>query len=115
MLLSTHDLISWLSEKRVTKTYLVGTEGMREMLNQSGLETESEDPEYVVLGYDTEITYEKISTASIHLHKGVPLVSSHPIWFVPRQTVGYLILGLIWLYSNHRSKACTRAVSQIKG
>ena len=56
VLLSTHDLISWLSEKRVARTYLVGTEGMREMLNNSGLETESQDPEYVVLGYDTEVT-----------------------------------------------------------
>ncbi|PXF20687.1 MAG: HAD family hydrolase, partial [Methanobacteriota archaeon] len=35
-------------------------------------------PEYVVLGYDTEITYDKLSTASIHLHAGVPLVASHP-------------------------------------
>ncbi len=83
VLLSTHDLISWLSEKNVARTYLVGTEGMREMLNESGLETESQDPEYVVLGYDTEITYEKISIASIHLHRGVPLVSSHPDMVCP--------------------------------
>ena len=78
ILLSTHDLISWLRENSVDQTYLVGTEGMREMLESEGVNTESKKPQYVVLGYDTEITYEKLSTASIHLHKGVPLVSSHP-------------------------------------
>ena len=51
---------------------------MREMLESAGVNTESENPQYVVLGYDTEITYEKLSTASIHLHRGIPMVSSHP-------------------------------------
>jgi len=78
ILLSTHDLISWLSENSINQTYLVGTEGMREMLETVGIGTESEEPQYVVLGYDTEITYEKLSTASVHLHRGVPMVASHP-------------------------------------
>ena len=78
ILLSTHDLISWLRENSIDQTYLVGTEGMREMLESVDVNTVSENPQYVVLGYDTEITYEKLSTASIHLHRGVPMVSSHP-------------------------------------
>ncbi len=78
ILLSTHDLLSWLEGEGVTESYLVGTEGMREMLEAVGVNTESESPQYVVLGYDTEITYEKLSTASIHLHNGVPMVASHP-------------------------------------
>ena len=78
VLLSTHDLISWLSKKEVTNTFLVGTEGMRSMLTERGIDASSEDPEFVVLGYDTEITYEKLATASIHLHRGVPMVASHP-------------------------------------
>ena len=78
ILLSTHDLLSWLKEEGVTETYLVGTEGMREMLRDDGIRTRSQRPQYVVLGYDTEINYEKLSTASIHLHSGVPMVASHP-------------------------------------
>ena len=58
VLLSTHDLLSWLKKEGVKETYLVGTEGMRDMLQDSGIETESTNPQYVVLGYDTEITYE---------------------------------------------------------
>ena len=78
VLLSTHDLLSWLSSEGITEGYLVGTEGMREMLEEAGIGTRSETPQYVILGYDTEITYEKIATASVHLHNGVPLVASHP-------------------------------------
>ena len=78
VLLSTHDLLTWLKNEGVKETYLVGTEGMREMLEDVGINTNSGSPQYVVLGYDTEITYEKLSTASVHLHKGVPMVSSHP-------------------------------------
>ncbi len=83
VLLSTHDLISWLSKKGVTSTFLVGTEGMRGMLEEEGIETSSERPEFVVLGYDTEISYEKLATASIHLHEGVQLVASHPDMVCP--------------------------------
>ena len=83
VLLSTHDLLSWLENEGVNETYLVGTEGMREMLEESGIETRSTDPQYVVLGYDTEISYEKLSTASVLMHRGIPLVVSHPDMVCP--------------------------------
>ncbi len=78
ILLSTHDLLSWLSKRGVTRTYLVGTQGMKEMLESSGITTDSSSPEFVVLGYDTEVNYEKLATASKHLHNEVPMVASHP-------------------------------------
>ena len=58
VLLSTHDLLAWLKSNNITETYL-GTVGMKEMLEASGVNTSSNSPQYVVLGYDTEITYEK--------------------------------------------------------
>lgn len=83
VLLSTHDLLSWLATNDVKNTWLVGTEGMSEMLESEGISTKSDQPEYVVLGYDTEITYDKIATASIHMHNGVPMVASHPDMVCP--------------------------------
>ena len=83
VLLSTHDLLSWLANEGVNQTYLVGTEGMREMMEDVGIETRSTDPQYVVLGYDTEISYEKLSTASVLMHRGIPLVVSHPDMVCP--------------------------------
>tara|TARA_B100001996_G_C18578675_1_gene561364 strand:- start:95 stop:871 length:777 start_codon:yes stop_codon:yes gene_type:complete len=83
VILSTHDLISWLKKNNVSQTYLVGTKGMQEMLEAVNIKTKSEDPEYVVLGYDTEINYDKLSKASFHLHNGVKLVASHPDMVCP--------------------------------
>jgi len=83
VLLSTHDLIAWLSNEGVSDTFLVGTEGMREMLEENGISTNSKEPELVILGYDTEISYDKLSTASVHLHNKVPMVASHPDMVCP--------------------------------
>jgi HAD superfamily hydrolase (TIGR01450 family) len=93
VLLSTHDLLSWLGANNITKTWLIGTEGMREMLEEKGIETESEEPQYVVLGYDTEISYNKISQASIFMHAGVPLVASHPDMVCPSPDGGLPDVG----------------------
>ena len=93
VLLSTHDLISWLGGEGVTETYLVGTEGMRSMLEEVGVSTRSVEPQYVVLGYDTEIDYEKLATASIHLHNGIPLVASHPDMVCPSPDGGLPDVG----------------------
>ena len=83
VILSTHDLITWLKKNGVSETYLVGTSGMQEMLESANIKTKSDEPEYVVLGYDTEINYEKLSIASFHLHNGVKLVASHPDMVCP--------------------------------
>ena len=93
VLLSTHDLLAWLQTNGITKTWLVGTEGMRSMLEGIGVETRSAAPEYVVLGYDTELTYEKIAQASIHMHAGVPLVASHPDMVCPSPDGGLPDVG----------------------
>ena len=41
VLLSTHDLIAYLGQHNYSKTYVVGTEGMKSMLHAQGIETES--------------------------------------------------------------------------
>lgn len=93
VLLSTHDCIAWLQRQDVTATYCVGTEGMCEMLENEGIATRSEHPQYVVLGYDTETTYERLETASIHLHAGVPLMASHPDMVCPSPDGGLPDVG----------------------
>jgi len=93
ILLSTHDLLSWLGDNGITETWLVGTNGMAQMLQDAGITTDSEKPQYVVLGYDTELTYDKIMTASIHMHAGVPLVASHPDMVCPSPDGGLPDVG----------------------
>ena len=93
VLLSTHDLLSWLKQNDVNRTYAIATDGMCEMLENEGITVRDDNPQYVVLGYDTEVNYEKISMASIHLHKGVPLVASHPDMVCPSPEGGLPDVG----------------------
>mgnify|MGYP001182947113 CR=1 FL=1 len=93
VLLSTHDLINWLQDSNYKRIFLVGTEGMKEMLISNGIKMDEEDPEIVVLGYDTEINYSKLSIASKHLHRGVPLVASHPDYVCPSPEGGIPDVG----------------------
>ena len=93
VLLSTHDLLSWLQKEGVTKTWAIATKGMCQMMEDVGISTRDDNPQYVVLGYDTEIDYEKISTGSIHMHRGVPLVASHPDLVCPSPDGGLPDVG----------------------
>jgi len=93
VLLSTHDLLRWLESQSISETYLVGTRGMMEMLTSAGVCCESGAPQAVVLGYDTEISYEKLSVASEHLHNGVPLIASHPDIVCPSPVGGLPDVG----------------------
>ena len=93
ILLSTHDLLSWLNKNNIEQTYVVGTKGMCSMLEAVGINTSSSNPQYVVLGYDTEITYEKLVIASEYLHRGIPLVASHPDIVCPSEGGGLPDVG----------------------
>ena len=98
VLLSTHDLIAYLDQHNYSRTYVVGTEGMKSMLHAQNIETESDNPELVVVGYDTELTYEKLVKASVFLHRGVPLIASHPDMVCPSPDGGLPDVGLSSLY-----------------
>ncbi len=78
ILLSTHDLIAYLREAGHDRMFLLGTAGMRSMLLSAGFTLVEDEPEVLVLGYDTEMTYQRLAAATTHLHAGVPLIASHP-------------------------------------
>ena len=93
ILLSTDDLLGWLKKNNFSKTYTIGTRSMCGMLEENAINTNSEEPEIIVLGYDTEINYEKLTRASIFLHQGLPLVASHPDTVCPSPEGGLPDVG----------------------
>ena len=93
ILLSTDDLLGWLGNNNYSETFTIGTKSMCEMLEENGIKTNSDDPEIIVLGYDTEINYDKLTKSSIFLHKGIPLVASHPDTVCPSPDGGLPDVG----------------------
>ncbi len=60
------------------RVFILGTRKLVRVFERSGLIFDEDNPEVLVLGYDTEITYEKIRKFAIFLRKGLPYISTHP-------------------------------------
>lgn len=62
----------------VPRVHLVGTDDLRADFDARAVPLDDEDPEVVVLGYDTSLTYDKLARASLLLQKGLPFLATHP-------------------------------------
>jgi HAD superfamily hydrolase (TIGR01457 family) len=58
--------------------YPVGVEDLVNEISEAGIETDEEDPDIVLLAFDTSITYEKINKAYLFLKNGSLFVATHP-------------------------------------
>ena len=59
------------------RVFLLGTDGFKKELGKRGLEIVEADPDYVVLGLDTGLTYKKLMKASLFIHHGAKFIISH--------------------------------------
>jgi HAD superfamily hydrolase (TIGR01450 family) len=78
IILSTDGVIEFLWAKKVKDIYVVGTKSMQQMFIHAGFKIASRSPTYIILGFDTELTYEKLRTAALFLQEGVELIATHP-------------------------------------
>lgn len=68
-------LQSHYPEKRV---FLVGTESLRSNFLEEGIALVENDPDVLVMGYDTELTYQKLVDFCLYLRFGLPYIATHP-------------------------------------
>ena len=59
------------------RLYVVGTQALEEEFRKHGFELVQENPEYVVLGFDTGFTYQKLWKLCDHVRQGVPYIATH--------------------------------------
>jgi HAD superfamily hydrolase (TIGR01457 family) len=83
ILLSTDGVIAYLIERNKKEVYVVGTKSMKQMFLEAGFDIDSSNPGFIVLGFDTELTYEKLKTAALYIQKGVELIATHPDFVCP--------------------------------
>lgn len=60
------------------KLFLVGTPALHEEFKGFGFELSEADPDYVVLGFDTTLTYEKLWRLCDFVREGKPYIATHP-------------------------------------
>ena len=69
--------------------YVVGTPALEEEFRQHGFRLVDKDPELLVLGFDTTLTYQKLWKMCDLVRAGVPYIATHPDFNCPTET-GYM-------------------------
>lgn len=57
--------------------YLVGTRLLEESFRQAGIKLTTDDPDVVVLSFDTSLTYDKVSNACSFIRGGAKFLATH--------------------------------------
>ena len=81
----------YLQAKPGAKLFLLGTEMARELVSHGfSLVTKKENPDYVVLGFDTTLTYQKLWDACDLIRDGVEFIATHPDFNCPLEGGKYM-------------------------
>lgn len=83
---STSATALYLQKQAYQKIYALGTKSFREQLVQSGLpvtDVLAPDIDCLCMGFDTELTFQKLEDACILLNRGVDYVATNPDWVCP--------------------------------
>ncbi len=72
-----------------TSVYVVGTPALEEEFRQYGFRLEENDPQLIVLGFDTTLTYQKLWKLCDFVRAGLPYIATHPDLNCPTET-GYM-------------------------
>ncbi|WP_147533965.1 TIGR01457 family HAD-type hydrolase [Bacillus marasmi] len=64
-------------QKHDASIYIIGEEGIRVALEEKGFQHAEEDADYVVIGIDRDINYEKLTVACLAVRNGAKFVSTN--------------------------------------
>ena len=67
------------------KVYVVGESGLRKALASRNFEITDQSPDYVVVGLDSEVTYEKLATAVLLIRAGATFIGTNSDSNLPNQ------------------------------
>src|SRR4051812_9630328 len=77
---SAHATIHYISVElpRIRRLFVHGTPGLKEDFRLAGFEIVEQDPEAVVVGFDTALTYDGLAQTAYWISRGLPYVATHP-------------------------------------
>src|SRR5690625_4825902 len=67
------------------RIYMLGEEGLQDALQQRNLTITMEDSDYVVIGLDRELTYEKLAKACLLIRNGAKFISTNKDAAIPTE------------------------------
>lgn len=83
---ATLGTIDYLKEdNQGKKVYVIGEAGLKEAIYQEGFIYEETNPDYVVVGLDTDLTYEKVVLATLAIQKGAKFIGTNSDKNIPTE------------------------------
>jgi len=77
----------YLKEKKPrARLFVVGTPSLEEEFRLHGFRLVEQKPDFLVLGFDTTLTYKKLWTLCDFVREGVPYLATHPDFNCPIET-----------------------------
>ena len=58
--------------------YMVGEEGLRQALEEQGITITENRPDYVIVGWDRSVTFDKLKVATRLIHEGATFIATNP-------------------------------------
>ncbi|MET3683671.1 4-nitrophenyl phosphatase [Alkalibacillus flavidus] len=77
------DYIKEVSDQ--ASVFMIGEAGVEEALQSRGLTITNDNPDFVVVGIDRYVTYQKIKDACLHIQSGATFVATNPDIRVPTE------------------------------
>lgn len=68
------------------KAFLLGNHILEKELRGMGVEIDNEHPDYVLIAYDTELDYAKMTAVCDYVRAGLPYIATHPDYNCPTET-----------------------------
>ena len=77
--LTSNDVaISHLQSLGVSRPYVLATDQVRQDYAAAGIVHQENDPQAVLLTFDTSLTFDKLAAATRHISSGTPYFATHP-------------------------------------
>ena len=68
------------------KAFLLANKVMTKEFMEMGVEVDQENPDYVLIAFDTELDYQKMCMLCDHVRNGLPYIATHPDYNCPTET-----------------------------
>ena len=78
--------IDYMKDKNLGQTvYVIGEDGLKSAIFGAGYVEDSENPAYVVVGLDSQVTYEQFAIATLAVEKGAHFIGTNPDLNIPTE------------------------------
>lgn len=77
--------VDYLDSKPGESVYVIGESGLKEEIKTAGYKWNEENPDFVVVGLDRQVTYNQFDIATLAIHKGAEFICTNEDTNIPTE------------------------------